>query len=214
MQSVVTTAVKTKKTYANDGSFESVEGMLIQQASIFYGRVLGLGLPMEFEDVLQEVNMAYVKARKKWSPEKAKFNTYCFVVVRNEFNRRIERMVNDRVHLGMGSIDNLASGEDDGEVGDGYSRYLNEESTDLAPDERIERRQEVMQRLRRLTPHSRAVVAKLVAGEQNQQLDVQNLREIATSLGLTPPQMRAVEQEIHNTFGVEVRLSNHRKKVA
>lgn len=207
-------ATVTKRPYANDGSLESVEDMLIKQAGLFYARVLGMGLPMEFEDVLQELRMAYVKARAKWNPEKAKFNTYCFTVARNEFNRRIERMALDRQHLGLGSIDDLASSDGE-DTGDGYERYLNrQDEAEEGAESRLEYRQNMMQNVARLSPHTRAVVKTLLANEVSTNGRTMTLREIAVHLGLAIPQMQAVQKEIADVFGVHVVITKALPRIA
>lgn len=201
------------RRYANDGSLASVEAMLVKLAATFYPRVLGLGLPMDFDDVLQELKVGYVKALQKWNPDRSQFNTYCYAVCRNEFNRRIERMVLDRQHLGLGSIDDLASDADE-EVGDGYERYQSQESEDLAPDERIDYRETLRDNLAKLSPQSRAVVRMLLANERDSNAPTMTLREIALHLGLAIPQMQAVQSELNRVFGVSVVLTRAKLRAA
>lgn len=207
-------ATTPARKYANDGSYESVQAMLVKQATVFYPRVMALRLPMEFEDVLGILNEAYVKARKAWNPEKAQFNTYCYRVAQNHFNKSIERMVLDRQHLGLSSIDDQAQGHDDEEAGDGYSRYLSQEDEGSDPLQRMETLESVKERLARLSAPTRTLVAVLIRGEQSQEGPPVSLRQAARNLGLSQEQIAAVQVEITRVFGVTIPFGLRKKQPA
>mgnify|MGYP002040898335 FL=1 len=105
---------KKGQRFANDGSYESVEAMLTRLAIKAFARVQALKLPMEFEDVRQEMDVYYLQAFKAWRPDgSAKFSSYCTTACMNNFRNRIEKLCEERVHLGMYSIDDRAPAMDD-----------------------------------------------------------------------------------------------------
>jgi DNA-directed RNA polymerase specialized sigma24 family protein len=92
----------TGQKFANDGSYESVERTLMKLAHKCYARVRAMGLGMDYDDVLQEMNLTYVRALALWKPDKgAKFNSYLTTACLNNFNERIRRPARDRSMLGL-----------------------------------------------------------------------------------------------------------------
>lgn len=213
MNAVATPERSLNGKFANDGSLESVEAMLIKQAASYYStRVLPQGLPMEFDDVLQVLKMAYVKARAKWSPEKARFNTYCYTVARNEFNRYVERMAADRAKMGMESIDDLApSSEDGGGPRDGYERFAAEDAEESGPEAVRARREAMRERLAALSPITRKLIAALLQNEMDRNAKPLTLRELAVHMGLAGPSLVQVQREIAIKLGVSIPFGTRRK---
>lgn len=210
MQVAVTPDFRPKAAYANDGSYESVKAMLQKLARTFYSRVLAMGLPMEYEDVLQECNVAYVKALKKWTPDKARFTTYCYTVVRNEFNRAIERMELDRANLGLGSIDDIGTDGEDEEIANGYERYLSAEAQGADPLELMTGREELRARLAGLTPATRRLMVALIVAERDAE-KMPSLRDMARHMGLRGDALYEVQLEIARVFGVTAPLGVRKK---
>lgn len=192
--------------FVNDGSLASVEGMLTKQAVGYYKQVMALGLPMTFDDVMQEMRLAYVRARAKWKPEQARFNTYCYTVAKNEFFRRIEKMKLERQNLGMFSIESASREGDDGETSDGYERYWSGEHGDSenCPGERKSNLEQVKVRLNQLSPTAKRLVAALIRNEMDQNAECVSLREIADDMGVVGDDMKAVKLELETVFGVEL----------
>lgn len=91
--------------FANDGSLASVDDLLRKIAIRCHKRVMAMGLGMDYDDVLQEMYVSYVKARSKWNAQDksgAKFGTYCTAVCINNFNHAIKRIELQRA---MGKIE-------------------------------------------------------------------------------------------------------------
>jgi RNA polymerase sigma factor (sigma-70 family) len=197
-------------SYANDGSWESVERLAQNLARKFYRRVEGLQLNMDLDDCMGEVRLAYVKARKAWSPEKARFSTYFTTTACNEFNRAIEKLAVERRELGMFSYDS------DGEADEDEQSYLDRSSgmlTSPCPSARMESRETLAQVLNMLSQDSRTVVAVLLRDEMNRSGSPLTFKEICASVGIArtartrvPSQRElAVREELKALFGVEFR---------
>lgn len=112
--------------FGNDGSYESVYLQLYKLAMKCYGRVEQLGLLMTFDDVMQEMNLSYVRAREKWNPDGgALFVTYMTYACYNNFNDRIRRMETERRNLGMINMSSIsrvnAEGDEDGDFMEHYN---------------------------------------------------------------------------------------------
>lgn len=110
MQTVPTNAVVYARkaesmAFANDGSYASVYRQLCKIAIKCFARVQAMGLSMTFDDVMQEMNLSYVRATQKWSPEGgALFVTYMTTACYQNFNERIRKAENERRNLGMVSM--------------------------------------------------------------------------------------------------------------
>jgi hypothetical protein len=74
--------------------YEDHTGLLYKFALMFHGRLQGAGITaMEFEDVRSELNVTYVKALKKYDPEKGiTFTAYLGRACINDFNKVAERL--------------------------------------------------------------------------------------------------------------------------
>ena len=199
----VVTASRPKKTYANDGSYDSVKRQIHQQAALYYDRVTRMGLPMEFKDVLQELNMAYVKALASWNPEKAKFNTYCYGAGRNEFNSRIRRMEADRVNLGLVSVGDMTPTSAEEGESEGYESLVSDAEA-MSPEDALSARQEVSARIKKLTPNSRRLIVAFLAHENGAGGTSKTLPQLAADLGLAGPVLSAVRYELEAVFGLKL----------
>jgi DNA-directed RNA polymerase specialized sigma24 family protein len=108
-------AEKNKK-FANDGSYESVQGQIKKLAFMCFARVNALGLGMTFEDVLQEMNLSYVNAKRLWNPEgTSRFSTYLQTACLNNFNARIEKPERERRLFGMVNMSDMQRNEPGGD---------------------------------------------------------------------------------------------------
>lgn len=89
--------------FANDGSYESVRLLLHKIAGKCYRRVVAMGgLGMTIDDVIQEMNLSYVKALQTFDPERGVlFSTFLQTACFRNFNMAIERAERDRRELGM-----------------------------------------------------------------------------------------------------------------
>lgn len=187
--------------YANDGSFESVDAMLQGLAVKCFKRVQAQGLSMTFEDVRAQMDLGYVQARAKWSPDRGtRFATYCQTVCLNNFNNAVEKPARERELFGMVSLEGLSEDES-GEGGETVAFS----PTDLEPSplDRAVAVEEARARLASLTPPSRRLMAALLASEfKPSPGPAPRLREIAEQCRLTGEELRKVKREILEVFGV------------
>jgi DNA-directed RNA polymerase specialized sigma24 family protein len=198
------TLTPAKKTYANDGSLESVQNLLTRLAGKCYRRVAAMGLSMEFDDVLQEMRLSYVKAKAAWKPDGgSRFSTYCQTACINNFNNAIRKMESERAELGMVSI-NAFSGEDiDGAI-DPMEIMLNAagDKSDL-PEARLEGAQELQRNLKGLSPGAMRLVNLLFQAEQRGSNYSTSLRLLSTAANLKGDELVRVKAEIEKKFGVK-----------
>jgi hypothetical protein len=199
---VARTRTEKNEKFANDGSYASVEALLHKLAIKCYARVQAMGLSMEFGDVLQEMNVSYVKSTHKWNAQGgAMFSTYCTTVCLNNFNHAIAKMERERGLLLIGS-----EGEFTGEAFEDDSSATpfmdSQPAADIdQPDARLEGAQAMQRKLASLSQGGRTLIGLLLQSEQNQE-PTPKLRELARAANLQGDELRRVKLEILTTFGV------------
>lgn len=188
--------------FANDGSYESVEKLLYKLAIKCHARVAGLGLSMDFDDVMQEMNMSYVRAQAAWKPDGgSRFSTYCTTACLNNFNQRVERAQAERVNLGMISYDEAMGGVEE-DTDPTEFMIQNGDSVDSHEDS-IVRKEEMMARLNSLSHGSRRLIMALLMDERQAGVDkAAKLRDLARGINLKGEELRRVKLEIERAFGV------------
>ena len=203
----VSSATKQARVYANDGSFESVKAMLHSMAYKFTKRVTTLGLPMEYEDVFQELCLSYVQAKKTWKPEGgAKFITYCVYAAQNNFNEAIRKMARDREQMGMSSIDGF--GYQDGFDYSDSESPLNwlenaKSAPSFSPEFRMQSAETMKQSLDGLSPIGKKFVGMLLKSEIYSNEPLVKLSEITKLCGIKGRELARLRVEIYQTFGVK-----------
>lgn len=220
-QPVIIPATKTKtkprvvreqqeknKRFANDGSYESVERMLIKLSMRCFARIEALGgLGMTFEDVRQEMNLNYVLARAKWSPEGgARFATYCQTACQNNFNGYIEKRIKERTNLGMVNFTDLGHHKsvETGDEFDPLEFIDDQEGGSAKPEDLLDKRQQIRDRLFSMSAGARRLVNALLQHETNSNnIAPPKMRELARDVGLTGDELRQVKLEVLSTFGVQ-----------
>lgn len=190
--------------FANDGSLESVDALLHKLAAKCYARVQAMSLPMDYDDVVQEMRLTYVKVKKTWNPQgTALFSTYCTFACMNNFNAAILKMARDRKEMGMVPVESICS-EGSEDQRDVFSYMANAAcSKNTNPEHRLESAQEMTRNLAMLSATARQLVRGLLASERR--LDDESpatLRSIAVAAEIRGPELRRVKLEIFNKFGV------------
>lgn len=193
--------------FANDGSLESVEGMLRKLAAKCFARVSAMGLGMDYDDVLQEMRLSYVKAKATWNPNKevngrkTLFVTYCQTACQNNFNIAIKKMERERREFGMFSYDAIQ--DDDGELITGGVDMVGEDN--VRPEYDLERRQAMNAAFSRLSPSARRLVTELLRYEAMDLKTEPRLGDIARMCQITGEELRRVKLEILKVYGVHWR---------
>lgn len=197
------------KKFANDGSLESVDFMLQKLAAKCHKRVASMGLPMELEDVLQEMRLGYLRALEKWKSDGGSlFSTYCMTVCLNNFNQAIKKMERDRKVLGMSSIDSFASEDGSGSTPAGDIRETMMQFSSPAndsPDYRLYSSQETTRKLASLSANAKRLVGMLLEGENQSVQPSPKLSQLAAMAQIEGVELRRVKIEILNTFGTSWR---------
>lgn len=197
---------KKGQKFENDGSYASVESALTRLAIRCFARVEAMGLAMEFADVRAEMDEYYVRAFRAWNPERGvKFNSYLTTACINNFNHRIEKMVEERRELGMFSYDGTGVGSEDGEDNDALDRLESIEDGER-PEDRLIARQNMRERLKGLTPVTQRFVAALLLSQTQgamQGSPASRFSRIAASAGIYGAELKRVRAEIVEKFGAE-----------
>lgn len=117
------------------------------------------GSTLQFEDVMQELSIAYVIAARNWKSEHGvPFGAYLTLGMRNHINRWAQKEINEGFHLAIDATTN-------GENGDGDGRALHDVVADDAdlPDQIVEDREYRAKLLEKATPLTRAFLQLLDA---------------------------------------------------
>jgi hypothetical protein len=195
---------KRGQSFANDGSYESVEGLLTRLAIKAYARVQALKLNLDFEDVRADMDEFYLLAFRAWNPARGvRFVTYLQTACMHNFRNRVEKLVAERANLGMYSYDGRPGdmSDDDSDPLDRLDAMEDENR----PEDRLAARQEMKERLKGLTPAAQRFVTALLIGETSTTLDksATRLSNVALAAGLTRTELARVKVEITQKFGYE-----------
>lgn len=227
------TTTQVKRTFANDGSYESVRLQLHRLAMKCLGRLQAQGVTtFTFDDVLQEMNLTYVKARSKWNPDAGvRFITYLTTACYNNFNDRVKKPVDERANLGMVNFSDMrrtnADGDDDCDLLEFHDRM--ESAAWLAPSEDnmnmdsylhrldgaggmcepaeadIERRQQAQAALRLNMAKLTPKAQEVVIALMRASYDgdkVPSLFQVARLGGISRDELTRIKQELATTLGV------------
>lgn len=227
------TYVRSEKNekFANDGSYESVRLMLMKIAGKCFSRAQALGLSMTLDDVIQEMNLSYVLARRRWDPTTgSRFSTYLQTSCYQNFNYRIERPEKDRVILGMVTMTDMQCVNNDGDDdSDPMERYNEsdggrlrasywvgdsmhcEDGVDnmpamapmhVSPEHIVESRQNLRESLNNLTPSAKRIVSALLKSAREGEQT--RLSKLAEEEGIGAVEMRRIRVELSKTFGIKL----------
>lgn len=143
-----------KVSRAFDTSFEAHKGLLHKMARKGYGRLMDLNMVIDYEDVFQEMSLAYVKAAQKYDATKGiTFGAYLGRAVWNEFNRFVEREQGEN----FASLDSFEKGEDDD-----LDVYSAVPSNCLTPEQLIELKQEAQYKNKRSGKLTKYLISQLL----------------------------------------------------
>lgn len=134
-------------------------GLIHNFARKGWGRMVQANVDMDYEDVFQEMSLTYTKALNTYDPERGVgFTAYMGRAIWNDFNRVAEKRIAEKVELGMTSIHALENDDDDNSWVDNILK-----SDVRSPQEELERKQEIVHKLRSLSQTAKFLVAQLVA---------------------------------------------------
>jgi RNA polymerase sigma factor (sigma-70 family) len=125
-------------TSINNGTDLTAEQYYLENQGLIHtvckkvsGRVKSAHIPMEYEDIFQELSIIFLKALAKFDVDRGgKFSTYFIRSAYNRLNKIIEKEAGLQIGLGLISIDQ-PMGESDDEM-DGFDIASN----DLCPESR------------------------------------------------------------------------------
>jgi RNA polymerase sigma factor (sigma-70 family) len=148
-----------------DTSYKGVERLLLQMANKGFMRLQAAKiLGADFDDVMGEMRVAYVKAANGFKQDSGgRFTTYCVRVCWNEFNKYAERLTREHAAIGYISLDQIASdasgGDDDF---DAMDCLVGEADLQDSPEDMAERRQTLNRASKSLSKESKTVLYHLL----------------------------------------------------
>lgn len=150
------TDIPVKRSF--DTSFEAHKGLIHKLARRGYGRLVSVYAAIDYEDVFQEMCLAYVKAAEKFDPEfGVTFTAYLGRAIWNEFNRFAERELDGREEFGLYSLESMDDMlEDDITIMDVIP------GDELTPEEIYEAKQSVQENVRLCGPMGKFLISKLM----------------------------------------------------
>lgn len=136
-------------------------GLIQKVARGCYARCQAVGLALDYEDVVQELSLTFVKAWRQFDPSRGfQFSTYYVMAARHQFNRFIDKLMEERVEHGVRSVEEISSWcSDDGEA---LSMAEVIASDELGPEARAMLAQRMEQLQKRLKPLTQVVLQWLV----------------------------------------------------
>jgi hypothetical protein len=138
-------------------------GLVHKIAGPCYRRALATGIAIDYDDVVGELTLAFVKSWQKFDESKGlKFSTYFTVAAHHQFNRFIEKQVAERMEHGVRSIEEINSW---GSAGNTDGTLTMEDvlpCAALTPEQRVSAQQQMEVLGRRLTPLTKLVLEWLL----------------------------------------------------
>lgn len=148
---------------------EDYRGMMILHARRAWARLERAGIPVDFNDVMQEAGVIFSRARHGFDAGRGvKFSTYLWNALNNSLNRFCDQQ-RDRAR-GQVSID--AEIDEDG----GSLLSILPDTTARDPAETLERRQTALETVKGFTFETRLVIANLVAPGDALKAEVARMR--------------------------------------
>lgn len=199
-----TTAPRARKEssakFANDGSLESVRLQLEKMTGMATHRVESLGLPMNRDDVRQELMTGYVCAKNTWKVDSGVlFVTYMTRVCWNNFNSAIYKMERDRTKLGLVSNSELTPDDAEDDWAPSWEGAIADPAG--SADARLDAVANLREAYEKVSPDTRLLLNALLQSSARAGAP-SKLRDIANSLGLTGHRLTDVRREIADNFGV------------
>lgn len=204
--------------------FEDHEPLLHTMTRKCFGRLVQMNPSADYEDLFQELCVAFVRAQKTYDPTKGiSFTAYMGRAVYNEFNRLMDKTVRDNTEIPMISAQELESRGDDGDI-DFYGTFDPRQDT---MEDLIVRSDDARDNFMRLSYVARLVVKELhkpspellkthagmvahatlarAMGESVGRVPHEiTLRVVAQHLHLDKKTLAAVRQEFKEVVGVDV----------
>jgi DNA-directed RNA polymerase specialized sigma24 family protein len=138
--------------------FEDHEPLLHTMTRKCFGRLVQMNPSADYEDLFQELCVAFVRAQKTYDPTKGiSFTAYMGRAVYNEFNGMMDKIARDNEAIPMISAQELEARGDDGDI-DFYGTYDPKQAT---MEDLIVRSDEARDNFMKLSYPARLVVKEL-----------------------------------------------------
>ncbi len=127
-------------------SIEANRGLIVQAAKRQYGRLQGLNMDVDFEDLVQEGSAVCLECARHFKAEKGyRFSTYLVTALNNHFNRDFNRMIQRSRHETPLP-----------------EQALERDASERSPEELLQALQEAQQIKEGLSPEAKTLLAELM----------------------------------------------------
>jgi DNA-directed RNA polymerase specialized sigma24 family protein len=200
--------------------FKDYEALIHQQAMRGYKRLIGFGVSVDYEDVVQQMSLTFCIASDKFDPERGfSFTTYLHRALWIQFNKWAENQVAYRMLVTNSDVET--------ESGERLSLYDVTVDEAMSPEDVVTTRLTNEKRFERLSPIAKTIVTELVSpsAEMDEGWKAKKAQiEHGRSMGLStqrlpedinfafmfdhlnvPPRKRGdIKRELSNAFGVKL----------
>lgn len=156
--------MKIKKDISFSTKFEDHQGLIHKLTKKCWGRLKDVGLhDHEYEDVFQINCMTYVKAARKYEPERGiTFSAYLGRAIYNQFNQHADNIIREKLSLNLQSYEDFKTDGDDDSF-DFMSIYVSDGIVENNVEHAAILKQESKENIRKLSNLGKLVIRELIS---------------------------------------------------
>lgn len=122
-----------------------------------YGRMQAIGAAIDYNDLVQDMSIVFIKTYELWDEDKGKFSTYFMYSAFNELNKTAKKFEIERLHLKVESVEEMSdSSEDQIDISETIA------CSGDTPEQALEFKMMVEDALRGLSPVANKIVEWLI----------------------------------------------------
>lgn len=133
-------------------AFDKHQGLMHKLTKQAFARASAAGMGLDYEDIMSEVQMAWLSASRSYDQSKGAFSTYLTMIGRQHINKFLEREERSTTRLGKISASIVTPEDTDSSLFDVLP------SNDLTPEEELEREQHAAKVMANASPEARLVM--------------------------------------------------------
>lgn len=194
-------------TYAHE-TLSQHKGMMIKLSRRAQRRLEGAGISVEFDDIMQEATVAFIKAKQGFDPQNgAKFSTYLWTSITNNLNRFCDQMRD----LYRGSVSLDAPSSDSKDAPSLMDVLVDINAID--PQEALMRNETAVETLAQFSPDTRRVLTYLITQPESLMQEYGRVRayyEHSREMGHAGPRVKFGIDFICEVMGMS---NSHRRRI-
>lgn len=152
--------MKAASSRAYSTKYEDHIGLIRKLALRGWGRLTEANVHVDFDDVVQDMTLTYVKAADKYNPDHGvTFSAYLGRAIWNQFNKFAEKEIRVQADLKLVRFEQLGDAVEDSDDGSVYESIASDEWT---PEQYVEAAQQFRENMKSLGPTAKFIVSKLL----------------------------------------------------